>query len=89
MLIFIIIILMAALGCGVFWVYRKGWIVLATGGGWLVYGLYELWVQKTCSGECNIRVDLLLIYPLLLVLSLLTLFAVIRQSLRKGKTGTL
>lgn len=89
MSIFIIIILVAALGCGAFWIYRKGWIALVTGGGWLAYGLYELWVQKTCTGECNIRVDLLLIYPLLLVLTLLTLFAAIRQSLRKRRAGTL
>jgi hypothetical protein len=24
-----------------------------------------MWIRMSCSGECNIRVDLLLIYPLL------------------------
>ena len=45
------------------------WIVAVT---WLLYAAYELAMARRilCSGECNIRVDLLLIYPVLLVLSL-------------------
>lgn len=36
---------------------------------WLLYALYETGMKQRwlCSGECNIRVDLLLIYPLLLL----------------------
>jgi hypothetical protein len=36
---------------------------------WLLYALYETGMQQRwlCSGECNIRVDLLLIYPVLLL----------------------
>jgi formate hydrogenlyase subunit 3/multisubunit Na+/H+ antiporter MnhD subunit len=36
---------------------------------WLLYGLYETGMKQRwlCSGECNIRVDLLLIYPVLLL----------------------
>jgi formate hydrogenlyase subunit 3/multisubunit Na+/H+ antiporter MnhD subunit len=36
---------------------------------WLLYGLYETGMQQRwlCTGECNIRVDLLLIYPVLLL----------------------
>ena len=36
---------------------------------WLLYAAYEtaMRLRWLCSGECNIRVDLLLIYPLLLV----------------------
>jgi len=39
------------------------------GIGWLLYGAYELGMQQRwlCSGECNIRIDLLLIYPVLLI----------------------
>jgi len=39
---------------------------------WLLYGVYEYLVQTRvlCSGECNIRVDLLLIYPVLLSVTL-------------------
>ncbi|MEY4590464.1 MAG: hypothetical protein RL497_2540 [Pseudomonadota bacterium] len=35
---------------------------------WLAYAVYEylMYTRVLCSGECNIRVDLLLIYPVLL-----------------------
>ena len=40
---------------------------------WGLYALYETLnlLRITCSGECNIRVDLLLIYPLLLVFTVI------------------
>jgi hypothetical protein len=50
---------------------RKRAILLAA-GSWFCYLPYE-WGMKLrilCSGECNIRIDLLLIYPVLLILSL-------------------
>jgi len=31
---------------------------------WLVPAGYEAWVISNCTGECNIRVDLLVIFPL-------------------------
>jgi hypothetical protein len=36
---------------------------------WLLYALYETGMQRRwlCSGECNIRIDLLVIYPTLLI----------------------
>ena len=45
---------------------RRGFLVLAL--LWLAYSGYEYLMYKRvlCSGECNIRVDLLLIYPALL-----------------------
>lgn len=38
---------------------------------WAAYGYYEylMHTRVLCTGECNIRVDLLLIYPLLLLIS--------------------
>lgn len=38
---------------------------------WLAYGVYEslMYARVFCSGECNIRVDLLLLYPLLLLVT--------------------
>jgi hypothetical protein len=43
----------------------------AVGAGvlWLLYALYETGMQRRwlCSGECNIRIDLLVIYPVLLI----------------------
>ena len=37
---------------------------------WLLYGGYEAGIKLRwfCTGECNIRVDLLLFYPVLLVM---------------------
>jgi hypothetical protein len=51
------------------WAGRR--MVLAVGLIWLAYGAYETGMQQRwlCSGECNIRIDLLLIYPLLLLAS--------------------
>lgn len=85
MFLFVIILLITVLICAVLWAYRRGRIVPATGASWLAYALYEIWMQQTCTGECNIRVDLLLIYPLLLVLSLLTLFVLVRRYGRRRK----
>jgi hypothetical protein len=44
---------------------------------WLAYFPYEqaMKLRILCSGECNIRVDLLLFYPLLLLVSVLALVA--------------
>ena len=40
---------------------------------WIGYSGYEylMYSRVLCSGECNIRIDLLIIYPVLIVLSLL------------------
>lgn len=39
---------------------------------WVAYGVYEclMYFRILCTGECNIRVDLLLIYPALLISTL-------------------
>jgi hypothetical protein len=36
---------------------------------WLLYAIYETGMQRRwlCSGECNIRIDLLIIYPVLVL----------------------
>ena len=50
---------------------------LTTAVLWFSYGIYEslMYLRIICSGECNIRVDLLLIYPLLGLVSLVSLVA--------------
>ena len=52
---------------------------------WLVYAPYEYAMQRRwlCTGECDIRVDLLLLYPLLIVLSLAAVASTIRGLIRK------
>jgi hypothetical protein len=54
--------------------------VLLAGVAWLAYTVYELGMRWRilCRGECNIRVDLLLIYPVLMLVSLLGLVAALR-----------
>ncbi len=44
-------------------------VVVGVGFAWLFYGLYEFGMRQRwlCSGECNIRVDLLVIYPMLAI----------------------
>ena len=58
-------------------------LILATAVSWAAYMPYEygMKLRLLCSGECNIRVDLLLIYTLLAALSLasLVVFAVNRH----------
>jgi hypothetical protein len=58
---------------------RRG-VALAGALAWAAYGAYEygMKIRLLCSGECNIRVDLLLVYPGLLLLSAVALFAGLR-----------
>jgi len=75
---FIVMPATALIPAGVFsWLYIKSrsWPCLVATLLWLVYTLYEfgMYLRILCSGECNIRVDLLLIYPLLLLMSLMAL----------------
>lgn len=57
---------------------RVVWIAAAA---WLLYAAYETAMARRilCSGECNIRIDLLLLHPALLVLSLVAVVAAARR----------
>lgn len=61
---------------------RRGVLVLAM--FWVAYAIYEylMFTRILCSGECNIRVDLLLIYPALLGC---TLWVVVAAAIRAIK----
>jgi len=77
--------IVAALFAGLWWkVGGRMALALATAALWGLYGIYEslMYARILCSGECNIRVDLLLIYPLLLLMSVgsLGLFFFVRRS---------
>ena len=72
----------AGLLATLYWISRRRVPLVAT-GCWFCYLLYE-WGMKLrilCSGECNIRVDLLLIYPFLLLVSLAAFFIFLRDRL--------
>jgi len=64
---------------------RKTAFVLA-GSLWLLYALYEylMYRRVLCSGDCNIRVDLLLIYPVLLVVTLAAAWRLFRSRQRSS-----
>ena len=49
---------------------------------WTLYALYEYGMHRRwlCSGDCNIRVDLLLLYPILLVMTLAAARSAIRAA---------
>jgi formate hydrogenlyase subunit 3/multisubunit Na+/H+ antiporter MnhD subunit len=53
------------------WRVRR-WGVITIGVIWVLYAAYETGMQQRwlCTGECNIRVDLLLIYPMLILSSI-------------------
>lgn len=69
--------LVPAAAFGALYFRRRRGIILLTALAWLAYFPYELAMKLRvlCSGECNIRVDLLLFYPLLLGLSVAALIA--------------
>jgi hypothetical protein len=47
---------------------------------WLLYSVYELGMKRRwlCSGECNIRIDLLAIYPVLVIGSVAAVLSLFR-----------
>ena len=53
------------------WKLRR-WGVVTIGVIWVLYAAYETGMKQRwlCTGECNIRVDLLLIYPILILSSI-------------------
>ena len=67
------------------WVRRRRASVLVAAIAWLAYFAYELgiWLRVLCTGECNIRVDLLVFYPVLLALSAWAVVAILRAPGRR------
>lgn len=53
---------------------KKTKTALAAGLLWIIYGAYEylMYARVLCSGECNIRLDLLVIYPFLFLFSIIS-----------------
>jgi hypothetical protein len=76
---------LAAAGIGiallVFGRRRRHRTVFGAGLAWLVYAVYEVGMQRRwlCSGECNIRLDLLIIYPILLIGLLAAALSLLRR----------
>lgn len=55
-------------------------VAVAAGIVWMLYAVYETGMKQRwlCTGECNIRVDLLLVYPILLVLTVVAVASPLR-----------
>ena len=60
---------------GFFVLYRRSHraMPLVAAIAWVLYTVYEygMYLRYLCTGECNIRVDLLLLYPPLLLVSVM------------------
>ena len=64
----------------------KSKMALIAGVIWFTYCLYEYAMKYRilCSGECNIRIDLFIIYPVLIVAALAALAAVVIGNFKRG-----
>lgn len=84
----VIVALLLALALGTAWLGtgRRGFAVAAA--LWLAYAGYEFLMYRRvlCSGECNIRVDLLLFYPILLAVTLWPIVAALWRASRRKDT---
>lgn len=69
--------LAAIIACAflIFWQVRRHRLMAVTALMWTAYLVYESLMRWRilCTGECNIRVDLLLIYPVLGVMSVVAI----------------
>ena len=67
-----------ALAAAALWLQsRTAWVAA---GLWIVYFFYEIVIQWSCGGSCGDRLDLLIIYP---VLALVTLLALVQLYVHK------
>ncbi len=73
-----------ALAAAGLWYWRRRAAAWIAALAWLAYAGYEaaMHARLLCSGECNIRIDLLLIVPVLLALSIWALIASLRPRAR-------
>ena len=67
---------------------RRSPVILTPALGWLAYVPYELGMKLRilCTGECNIRVDLLLIYPVLALVSVVGVFVYLKATLNETRS---
>ena len=62
--------------------FRRSTFIFALAiAGWIGALIWNNWILSTCSGDCNIRVDLVLIAPLVLIA---TGFA-LAEAFRRGR----
>lgn len=73
-----------ALAFALAWLAARSRWAASAALGWALYGLYEaaMAARILCSGECNIRVDLLLLAPALLLASAIAVVATVLRLVR-------
>ncbi len=81
LLIVLAIVLLSATG----WLYKRDLIARAAVMLWMAFVPYEIWFRSHCTGECNIRADLVLLLPILLVVSLAAMASAAHKALQKRK----
>jgi hypothetical protein len=67
----------------------RHWLVTAAATAWLLYAGYE-WLmlhRVLCSGDCNIRIDLLILHPALIGLTMIALIVGLMRSRRSDVRG--
>jgi hypothetical protein len=69
--------LLVAGGCVALWWWSRSKVAFAAAIAWAGYAGYEylMFARILCTGDCNIRVDILFVYPLLLLVSILAVAA--------------
>jgi hypothetical protein len=72
----LIICLTAAALFGIAWYYTRSWLTLTAAGLWAAFPPYNYSVLARCSGDCNIRIDLLVVAPIMLGASVLALMTI-------------
>jgi hypothetical protein len=84
-----LIALAAALVLGLAWRLSGRRDLRAICGLWAAYAAYEflMFRRVLCSGDCNIRIDLLLIYPALIASLLWCAVIAIRRVIRRARRG--
>lgn len=74
---------------GLLWLKGKRLLTLIGAIAWVGYAGYEylMYTRVLCSGECNIRVDLLVIWPALIVIALVVTAGYARRAWRARKAA--
>jgi len=72
---------------GMAWSHLRGASPAIAAAAWLAYPPYEYWYQSRCTGECNIRFDLVVIATFLLAVSVLAVVSLVRSK-RRRKRGS-
>jgi hypothetical protein len=77
-----VIAVLPATAFGLAFVRTRSRLARAAAVAWTVYVFYEFGMRLRilCSGDCNIRVDLVIAYPVLIALSIAAIVGIVRRS---------